>query len=259
MIDIHCHILPGVDDGAFNTEESIAMAKLAVADGIRTIVATPHTLNGVSNNSLQDVTGHVETLRKIFSNEDLNLDLLPGSEIHLCVRIMERVASGEVATINDNRRYALVEFPVHAIPIGYKDELFHLKVKGITPVIVHPERNLVFRQKPDILFELAAMGCLFQITALSITGGFGSDTKAFAHKMLKCRLGHVIASDAHSAEGRPPLLSQAVEVAGKVTGDKKKAEEMVTTIPEAIIEGKPVYPPEPESMQKKKRSFFKFW
>ncbi len=262
MIDIHSHILPGIDDGAADTEESLEMARAAVADGIHTIVATPHTLNGVYINTLQDVTDQVIALRQVFKKKQVPVDLRTGAEAHICVGMTDRIQSGEIAAINDYRslnlkilkskiRYVLIEFPAQAIPAGYKNELFHLKASGITPVIAHPERNPVFQRKQEILYELVNMGCLLQLTAMSITGGLGGGIMSFSRQMLECRLAHVIATDSHSVESKSPVLSPAVEAAARIIGSMKEAEDMVTKTPEAILEGKSVYIPEPKEPQKK--------
>ncbi len=252
MIDIHSHILPAIDDGSFSVEESIAMARQAVADGIRTVVATPHTLNGVYCNPLREVTDHVANLRGILQKNRIELNLCPGSEAHICVGLTEKILSGEVATINNNGQYVLVEFPVHAIPSGLKDELFRLKLKGITPIIAHPERNMVFQRRLEFLYDLVAMGSIVQITATSITGGLGEEAMECAHILLDLRLAHIIATDSHSTENRPSVLSPAVEVAGEIVGDINEAKEMVTIRPGAILAGKLVNLPEPKHPRKKR-------
>ncbi|MFC1813024.1 tyrosine-protein phosphatase [Thermodesulfobacteriota bacterium] len=251
MIDIHCHILPGVDDGPSTLSESIAMAKQAAADGIQTVVATPHTLNEVYHNSAVDVNAHVDRLREALAKERIELDLRPGSDAHLCVEMAEKVLAGEVATIDNNGQYLLIEFPVQVMPVGFKGELFQLKLKGITPIITHPERNTVFQQKTELLYDLVNMGCLLQITAMSITGEFGEEPMKSARRMLELRLAHIIATDAHSPEIRPPILSPGVEAAARVLGNLTEAEEMVTIRPQAILEGKPVEIPEPKHPRKK--------
>jgi protein-tyrosine phosphatase len=252
MIDIHCHILPGVDDGPATMAESLTMAKLAVADGIETVVATPHTFNEIYDNPAGEVNTHVARLRETLLNEGIELDLRPGSDAHLCVKMAEKVLAGEAATIDNNGQYLLIEFPVQVIPAGFKDELFQLKLKGITPIITHPERNTVFQQKTEMLYELVNMGCLLQITAMSITGEFGEEPMKSAHRMLELRLAHIIASDAHSPESRPPILSPGVEAAARVLGNLTEAEEMVTIRPQAILEGKSVEIPEPKHPRKKR-------
>lgn len=227
------------------------MAKQAVADGIRTIVATPHTLNGVYCNTLHEVTNNVANLCKILQKNRIELNLCPGSEAHICAGLAEKILAGEVATINNNGQYVLVEFPVQAIPSGSMNELFKLKLKGITPIIAHPERNMVFQRKLEFLYDLVAMGSIVQITAMSITGEFGEEAMESAHTLLDLRLAHIIATDSHSPENRPPILSPAVEAAAEIIGDIKEAEKMVTIRPGAILAGKPVNLPEPKRPRKK--------
>lgn len=136
MIDLHCHIIAGIDDGASSDAESLTMARLAVEDGIHTVVATPHTLNDVYTNSLIEVTHHVSCLREMFFRENVPLNLCPGSDMHICVKMAERIKNGEAATINDGGRYILVEFPVQTIPPDSHKELFQLRLNNITPIII---------------------------------------------------------------------------------------------------------------------------
>lgn len=251
MIDIHSHILPAIDDGSSSVEESIDMARQAVADGIRTVVATPHTLNGVYYNPLDKVINHVANLREILQENRIELNLCSGSEVHICAGLAKKILTGEVATINNNGQYALVEFPVQAIPSGSKNELFQLKLKGITPIIAHPERNMVFQRRLEYLYDLVAMGSIVQITAMSITGGLGEEAMECAHRLLELRLAHIIATDSHSSENRPLVLSPAVEAAAEIMGDINEAKEMVTIRPGAILAGKPVNLPDPKRPRKK--------
>ncbi len=251
MIDIHCHILPGVDDGPSSMTESLAMAKQAVADGIETVVATPHTFNEVYDNTAEEVNSRVAQLSETLSKNGLMLDLRPGSDAHICVGMAERILTGEAATINNTGRYILVEFPTQIIPSGSKDELFQLTLNDITPVITHPERNPVFQQRIETLHDLVAMGWVLQVTAMSISGEFGEEAMKFVHRLLELRLAHIIATDAHSPESRPPILSPAVEAAARVMGSINEAEKMVTVRPQAILEGKPVEIPEPKHPRKK--------
>ncbi|RZB31537.1 MAG: protein-tyrosine phosphatase [Desulfobacteraceae bacterium Eth-SRB2] len=252
MIDLHCHILPGLDDGPAGMEQSLDMAKQAVADGIQTLVATPHTLNEFYDNPLQHVEDNVNRLRKTFRKNRININVCTGSEVRICAGLKQKVIAKEVATLNNNGRYILVEFPVHVIPPGSKEELFQLKLHNITPILAHPERNLVFQHQPELLSDLTAMGCLVQITAMSITGRFGREAMECAHKLLKNRLSHVIATDAHSPTNRPPILSPAVQVCARILGSLKEAREMVVNRPQAILNGEPVKAPEPRPLCKKK-------
>jgi protein-tyrosine phosphatase len=237
MIDLHCHILPGLDDGARSLEESLAMAEKAVQDGIHTIVATPHTLNGIYLNPVREVTSVVASLREPLLKHHIDLELCPGADVHVSPHMLELIESGDAGTINDAGRYVLLEFPSQTLPPGIKDEIFTLKVNGITPIISHPERNQVIQHDMDVLYELVYMGALCQVTAMSITGDFGGTVMECTERLLAHRLVHVIATDAHSLEGRPPVLSRAVEVAAEIMGNYEDAEHMVTDVPASILSG----------------------
>lgn len=256
MIDLHCHILPGIDDGASSDAESLSMARRAVEDGIHTVVATPHTLNDVSTNPPTEVSRHVSHLREMLLRENIPLILCPGSDMHICVKMAERIKKGEAGTINDGGRYVLVEFPVQTIPPDSHEELFQLKLNNITPIITHPERNTVFQHQTGILYDWVSKGCLVQITAMSITGEMGEDAMQCAHRLLELRLAHVIATDAHSSDNRPPVLSAGVEAAAQILGSLQEAQAMVEDRPAAIIAGKPVDIPAPRQSQKKRWWWF---
>ncbi|RLB30200.1 MAG: tyrosine protein phosphatase [Deltaproteobacteria bacterium] len=237
MIDLHCHILPGVDDGAKSLEESLLMARRAVEDGIHTIVATPHTLNGIYINSAREVTPKVASLQETLSKNHIKLQLYVGADVHLCPHMLELIESGDAGTINNARKYILLEFPSQVVPPKVKDEIFSLKLNGITPIISHLERNPVIQHNIDILYEFIRMGALCQVTAMSITGDFGGIAMQCAERLLRHRMVHVIASDAHSSESRPPVLSQAVEAAAEILENYDDAERMVTEVPAAILSG----------------------
>jgi len=237
LIDLHCHILPGVDDGAKSLEESLLMARRAVEDGIHTIVATPHTLNGIYINSAREVTPKVASLQETLSKKHIKLQLYVGADVHLCPHMLELIESGDAGTINNARKYILLEFPSQVVPPKVKDEIFSLKLNGITPIISHLERNPVIQHNIDILYEFIRMGALCQVTAMSITGDFGGIAMQCAERLLRHRMVHVIASDAHSSKSRPPVLSQAVEAAAEILENYDDAERMVTEVPAAILSG----------------------
>lgn len=245
MIDLHCHILPGIDDGPRTPEESLLMATKAVEDGIHTTVATPHTLNGVYLNPVHEISSSLDSLRDALSINHINLRLIIGADCYLCPQILKKIDSGDAATINNDRKYILIELPPQHIPPFVKDEIFSLKLNGITPIITHPERNMIIQHDMDILYDLVSMGALCQVTAMSITGEFGELARQCAGMLLTCRLIHVIASDAHSSKSRPPVLSPAVEAAAEIIGNYEEAERMVTEVPDLILSGCKVEIPEP--------------
>jgi len=245
MIDIHCHILPGIDDGPLSIAESLAMVDLALADGITTIVATPHTFNGVYTTPPEATTSGVDALNRILTDKNIRLRICPGAEVHTCDAFSRKIIDGLADTINHTGKYVLVEFPFQTINPGTSEELFQLKLKGITPVIAHPERNILFQRDIDQLYDMVGMGCLVQITAMSITGELGEAAMGCAHTLLQRHLVHVIASDAHSPGGRPPILSNGVNAAADILGSMAEARKMVTDIPRAILCGDSIEIPDP--------------
>jgi len=234
MIDIHCHILAGFDDGASSIEESLEMCRIAKEDGIKTIVATPHILKGdYHNENPQVILKKIEELQ--FNLTD-SIEILPGSDLHFQHDVIERVIDQKsILTINNNG-YLLIEFPFNSIPIGSKEVFQQLMLKGIIPIITHPERNFELIQNPNLLFELIKEGALAQVTAMSITGKFGSVSKEAAHFFLTHNLVHVIASDAHDSLWRTPNLSESVRAAAEIVG-AEKAEALVEDNPTAILNG----------------------
>lgn len=252
MIDIHCHILPNIDDGACNLEETVAMAKTAVKNGIHTVVATPHTLNGIYTNPAEEITRITTETQQLLTSKGISLKVLPGAEIHACPGLLDLITKGEALTINNGGKYLLVELPSMAMPSEIKAEFFTLKLHGITPIIAHPERNLILQNQTDLLEELVRMGVLCQVTAASITGSLGKAAQRCAITLLEARLIHIIASDSHSAINRPQDFHQALEIAADVLKDPSEAEQMVTTTPHYILSGKNVDAPQPREPKKKK-------
>jgi protein-tyrosine phosphatase len=257
MIDFHSHILHGLDDGAKNLQESIEMCLIGFKDGIRTVVATPHTLNGVYQNDRSTILAKVQELNKEIikfgaqssefgvqetssafriPHSAFSLTVLPGADVYFTEDLLNQLEKGNAITAGDCGKYILLEFPAQGIPYGVEEVLFQLMIKGITPIISHPERNFEITLNPQRYFEMIKMGCLGQVTAMSLTGGFGGEVKRVAEKFLKARLVHIIASDAHSQNSRPPILSSAVRAAARIVGEEEACK-MVTEYPQAILNG----------------------
>jgi protein-tyrosine phosphatase len=153
---------------------------------------------------------------------------------------------GTIMTVGDGGKFLFIEFPSQGIPYRTEEILFQLMGRGIVPIITHPERNVEISQRPHRYYEMIRKGCLGQVTAMSLTGEFGPGVRQVAEKLLKNRLIQFIATDAHSINGRPPILSASVKAAAKIVG-KKEAEKMVTEYPEAILQGRRPNIPEPLS------------
>jgi protein-tyrosine phosphatase len=265
MIDLHTHILCGLDDGAKTIEESIEMCRISYHDGVRTIVATPHILPGIYKNNRSTILSKVQELNEAIKkfgvqssefrvrnpnsaicNPQSAFQILPGADVHFSSDLFQDYEREEIVTVNDHGRYLMIEFAFQGIPYQAEEVLFKLLTKGIIPIISHPERNVEIAQKPKRYYEMVRMGCLGQVTAMSLTGDFGSGIKRIAERLLSKRLIHVIASDTHSTQRRPPILSDGVKAAEKIVG-KEEARKMVTEYPQAIIEGRKPNVPEPLS------------
>ena len=236
MIDIHNHILPNMDDGASSWDISLKMCQEASDDGIKIIVATPHTLNGIYENNPQDIEEKVKILNQKLKENNISLQILPGSEVHLRDDIIEKIKNQEILTLNKSN-YILLEFPHTQIPLHIEEILFQIQIMGITPIISHVERNLEFQRKPNLLINLIQKGALAQLTAASLCGSFGSKIRKFARELLANHLIYCIASDAHSdsTKGRNPILSKALIEAAKIIGQDAVLD-LVQSHPKRIIE-----------------------
>lgn len=211
MIDIHCHILPGVDDGARSLEDSIEMAREASAQGIHTIVATPHHRNNQFENFRADILTRVDELNRVLQEEKIPVDILPGQETRIYGDLIEDLTAKEILPVNIDSSCILVELPTSTVPKYTNKLLYDLQVEGYTPVIVHPERNSELLQKPDILYELVKSGVLTQVTAASLVGKFGKKIRNFSHEIVQSNLTHFIASDAHNVRNRGFMMRDALQ------------------------------------------------
>ena len=241
MIDLHAHILPGIDDGPRSLEEALEMARLAVADGITTMVATPHLFRRRSVefhdlNPPDDIRQAVDRFNAKLAEEHIDLTVLPGCEIPLFPEIIKFIDENRIITINEGARYIFLEMPDSVIPPATEDIIFQLNSRGLTPIITHPERNLVFYQMPDKLRRFISLGCLAQITARSLTRGFGWGVSRFTKKLVREGLVHIMATDAHNVAKRPPVMGNALKKLSKLVGESQ-AWDMVATVPERIIRG----------------------
>ncbi|UOQ50318.1 tyrosine protein phosphatase [Gracilibacillus caseinilyticus] len=209
MIDIHCHILPGIDDGAKHTEESVQMAKIAVSQGITTIIATPHHLNGSYDNYKDDIISAVDQLNTRLQEEAIPLTILPGQETRINGDMVTDLEEGNLLPLNENSGYLFVELPSNHVPRYTTQLMFDLQLQGIKPIIVHPERNKEIMENPNILYDLVSNGTLTQLTAASIAGKFGKKIKKLSLQLIEANLTHFIASDAHNTRTRGFVMHDA--------------------------------------------------
>jgi len=258
MIDINCHILPNLDDGPVTLKESIAMCRIAQQDGIEKIVATPHIRGSATDPNTSDIIAQTDALKAVIHQEGLSLEIIPATSIRLEPSLLERVVSRDLLMIGGSVDYCLFELPSDLVPASAERWLYKLMLKGIIPIIAHPERNLEIQRDLAKLYKFVEMGVLTQVSSLSLTGGFGKTVEQTAKEMLECRLAHLIATAAHSTNRRPPILSDALEVAAALIG-KERAEAMVTTLPTQILAGELVEPETPLPVKVKRRSFWSFF
>ena len=237
MIDIHAHILPGLDDGPATMADALQMARMAVEDGIRTIIATPHCLNGIFNNYREGVMSACSEFNLTLEKEHIPLEVLPGSEVHLGLEILDDLESDRLMTLNDTGRYFFLELPDQFIPRTLVGFIARLEKMNVTPIIAHPERNMAIQRNTTLLEDLISAGALSQITAGSLTGGFGTPALRCCLRIIELNLVHFMASDAHSPGMRPPVLSKAVDKLSALTG-RTEAERMVLEGPMMVIEGR---------------------
>ncbi len=218
MIDLHCHILPGVDDGPLDMQESMAMAKKAVEAGITHLFATPHHLNERYVNVKDEIINRVFELNECLHQENIPLSVLPGQELRIHRELFVSLEKGEVLTLDNTDKYLLLELPSGRVPTYTQELIYELLLKGITPIIVHPERNKELLKNHNLLFKLVQEGALTQLTSGSIIGLFGKNVKSFSKKIFEHNLAHFIATDAHNIAPRGFTLQEAYETITKTYG-----------------------------------------
>ena len=256
MIDIHCHPLTGVDDGARSFEISVEMCKQAAADGITHLVATPHCNYEYTFNS--DVNG--AKLQELQAAVGDSPKLLLGCDFHLSydnIRLL--IEDYKRFTINATD-YLLVEFGDQFIPDQMDRVFYEMQCTNVQPILTHPERNPVFQQQPDLLYHWVSRGCLVQVTAKSFTGGFGRRARRFAEMWFEQNLINFFATDAHDPTYRPPILSECYQKVKESRGEEV-ADLLLKQNPQAAIEGRPLPPglePVDPKRAKKRRSWFSF-
>jgi protein-tyrosine phosphatase len=236
MIDIHCHVLPSIDDGPRSWEVAESMCAMALADGINHIVATPHA-NSKYDYDREQFSGLLATLGQRTGNK---LKFSLGCDFHLSYENLDTLFKCPERFVIGRTRYLLIELSDFALPPNYQQLLFRFRSElGLIPILTHPERYPILQAQPQNVLRWIEAGCLVQVTANSLTGHWGRRAKSAAIWLLKHNAVHFLASDAHDTHHRPPLLSEAHEIAAKELG-QAAARKLVVDHPLAVIEDREI-------------------
>lgn len=261
MIDLHSHMLPELDDGAANWEESLGMARLAVEDGIRAVVCTPHWSVGVYENSRTVILEKIALFQTKLQAHKIPLEIYPGSELRLDASLPRKIKSREVLTLNDKGLHALIELPGIILSEHVNRFLWELCSHDITPILGHPERNFLLQRQPAKLAAWIEMGVLVQVTGGSLLGQFGRSARDFALKLMQHRMVHIVSTDAHGILRRSPELSAARRLVEQILGEEL-ANRLTYETPKRILHGEAVKAEAPLPLSSRPsgwKSLFSFW
>ena len=255
--DIHCHIVPDIDDGSNSTDESVAMAHIADRDGTKTLIATPHQLGANHRVTVDAIKEGVASLRERLQAENIDVAILPGADIRIDPELPKLLKQGEVLTLADRGRHVLLELP-HDTYYPLDRLLKSLRKQGLIGILSHPERNRGIIQDPSVMWDVIEAGGLLQITAASLTGAFGSSCQEIAELAVDEGLVHFIASDAHDTKHRPFGMREAYDTICEMAGEKL-ADLVCCENPARIFEGDDVKgglvgKPERRSRQKRAKN-----
>jgi len=234
VIDLHSHILPGIDDGASDLSVALEMARASVADGVTVMACTPHILPGLYHNTGPQIRQATLDLQQALDREGIPLRLVTGADVHMVPDLVAGLRSGRLLSLADSR-YVLVEPPHHVAPVKLEDFFFNLVVTGYVPVLTHPERLSWIEAQYPTMQRLVRGGVWMQITAGSLDGSFGRTAQYWANRMLDEGYVHILATDAHDTGRRPPTLSKGRDLAAKRVG-ALEAEHLVVTRPSSILD-----------------------
>lgn len=241
MIDLHCHMLPGIDDGAADLREALAMARLAYQDGVRTVVCTPHIFPGLYNNDSAAIEQAVGHFREALRDVGVDIQLSFGADAHLTADLLQRLQGGELPSLHGSR-YFLLEPPHQTLPEGFEHSINRFLEAGYIPLITHPERLTWVGDYYQLWHRLTQRGAWIQLTAGSLTGRFGTTARYWGERLLDDGLVHVLASDGHGIQQRPPLLQEGIEAVARRLGDVE-AQRQVLLRPQGVLDNV-----EPESL-----------
>jgi len=243
MIDMHSHLLFGVDDGPVTIEDTLRIVEMAATEGITDMIATPHAFNPHYHVSREEIESQIELLKDVVESAKMPVTLHTGQEVRLCPDLVEKLLTKEALTLA-NSRYLLLELPSQAIPAYTVNMIQSLLGEGYIPIIAHPERNRAIAEKPERLERLVRHGALAQITAGSVAGHFGKGVQKLSIQLMEANLIHTYGSDVHNLKTRPMLYNKGLDYM-----EKKKLHitaEILLDNNERILQNKPLFLLEPD-------------
>ena len=259
MIDFHSHILPGLDDGSNNMTETLGMVRQLHEAGFKTLIATPHVLEGRTSLSVEEILATTEQVRQSVAEAGIPVEILPGAENYIFPDLGKWTREGKLMTLGNAGKYLLVEFPMLEIP-HYTDQVFfELQVLGITPVLAHPERNKGLADEPERLVDWANKGILFQLNIRSLSGHYGPQAKQLAEILLSSDLIHFVGSDTHRVSRSELTFSEALQSLEDIV-DNSSYLALTRLNPQTMLDGNPLQQNEQDyelkrPVEKKKRSW----
>lgn len=248
MIDIHCHILPGVDNGAKNMEESIAIANAAVKQGVDTVIATPQHMNGHHHNFKKQVIQQADQLNQVLKERQIGLKVLPGQMIRIYREMLTSLEKDNLLELNQSTGYLLIDLPRNHIPTYTTQLIFDLQIKGYQPILVHPEKNPWIQDDPELLYQFVKKGVLTQLAADSIIGKRNKVAHKLALQMIEANQAHFIGSAA--THHKNYNFQEAVQKINKLYGKEKTYFFVENAV--YLIKGKAVIRNEEKRIKKKK-------
>lgn len=236
LIDLHSHILPGVDDGAPDLDLALRMARAYVADGVTVVACTPHILPGLYHNSGPQIRQAVATLQGALDRDMIPLQLTTGADNHIAPDFVTGLRTGHLLTLGDSR-YVLVEPPHHVAPARLEELFFNILVAGFVPILTHPERLTWIKSQYELIQRLVQAGVWMQVTSGSLAGAFGREARYWGERLLDEGCVHLLATDAHDVSRRPPDLARGRDIVGQRLGDQD-ATDLVVTRPRGILDNR---------------------
>lgn len=251
MIDMHCHILPGVDDGAQDLQVAIEMAKVAEENGIKAIFATPHYIDNEGYSNVMNNKKILNNLNDEMREKGITIDIHLGNEVYIIPDILKLLDRGEICTLNGSK-YLLLELPMLDIPIYTENVIYDLRLNGFTPIIAHPERNGRIIEDPNIMYNFITHGALVQINLSSLIGYYGMKVKNTAKILLSHDMIHFVGTDAHHFKTRALRIGSAIEVISRIL-PKEKANRILFDNPKAVINNEVIDIYEPIKYKRKRK------